>query len=173
MEKATSADGTTIAYDVRGEGPLAVVVGGAFNDRGTWAALAGALAAQGFRAVSYDRRGRGASGDTEPYAVEREVEDLAAVIAAANPAGPVYAHGAAPGGPLVLRRRPVGAGPGVGGAGDTGVGAGGAVPDRGRAAAPRALHRNPVGFRGGRRSRRPGRGLPDPGHRPAGGEGRG
>src|SRR3954468_8498482 len=103
MEKATSADGTTIAYDVRGEGPLAVVVGGAFNDRGTWGALAEALAAQGFRAVSYDRRGRGASGDTEPYAVEREVEDLAAVIAAANPAGPVHAHGVSSGGGLLLR----------------------------------------------------------------------
>src|SRR4051812_29427478 len=116
MEKATSADGTTIAYDVRGEGPLAVVVGGAFTDPGARAAGAGAAsnrggrgggrrgarAAQAFRPVAYARRGRGASGDPEPYAVEREVEDLAAVIAAANRAGPVYAHGVSSGGALLL-----------------------------------------------------------------------
>ena len=59
MEKAISADGTTIAYDVWGIGPLVVIVGGAFNDRGTWAELALEFAAHGFRAVSYDRRGRG------------------------------------------------------------------------------------------------------------------
>ena len=84
MAETTSADGTTIAYDSWGDGPLVVVVGGAFNDRGTWAQLARALAAQGFRAVSYDRRGRGGSGDTQPYALEREFEDLAAVIDAAE-----------------------------------------------------------------------------------------
>lgn len=103
MEKATSADGTTIGYDVRGTGPLVVVVGGAFTDRNTWAALADALAGQGFRAVSYDRRGRGASGNTEPYAVEREIEDLAAVIAAARQGGPIFAHGVSSGGALLLR----------------------------------------------------------------------
>jgi pimeloyl-ACP methyl ester carboxylesterase len=103
MEKATSADGTTIGYDVWGDGPLVVVVGGAFNDRGTWAALAEALAGHGFTAVSYDRRGRGASGDTESYAVDREIEDLAAVIGAANPGGPVHAHGVSSGGALLLR----------------------------------------------------------------------
>lgn len=102
MEKATSADGTTIAYDTWGSGPLAVIVGGAFNDRGTWAGLAGALAEQGFTGVSYDRRGRGDSGNTEPYAVEREFEDLAAVVAAAG-GGPVYAHGVSSGAALLLR----------------------------------------------------------------------
>ena len=76
MEKVMSADGTTIAYDVWGDGPAVVIVGGAFNDRTTWAELAQALAGQGLCAVSYDRRGRGDSGDTEPYAVEREIEDL-------------------------------------------------------------------------------------------------
>lgn len=50
-----------------------MVVGGACNDRGTWAELAGALADDGFTAVSYDRRGRGDSGDTEPYAVAAEL----------------------------------------------------------------------------------------------------
>ena len=102
METATSADGTTIAYDAWGTGPLVVVVGGAFNDRNTWAELARALAAEGFTAVSYDRRGRGDSGNTEPYAVEREIEDLAAVLAAAG-GGPGYAHGVSSGAALLLR----------------------------------------------------------------------
>jgi pimeloyl-ACP methyl ester carboxylesterase len=103
MEKATSADGTTIAYDVWGQGPLVVVVGGAFNDRGTWAGLAEQLAGQGLRAVSYDRRGRGDSGDTQPYDVEREIEDLTAVIDAAGTGGTVFAHGVSSGGALLLR----------------------------------------------------------------------
>ncbi|UOY02369.1 alpha/beta fold hydrolase [Blastococcus sp. PRF04-17] len=110
MERTTSADGTAIAYDVTGEGPLVVVVGGAFNERATWTDLAEALAAEGFTAVSYDRRGRGASGDTEPYAVEREIEDLAAVIAAADPGGPVYAHGVSSGGALLFRALAAGVG---------------------------------------------------------------
>ena len=108
MEKTTSRDGTTIAYDVWGGGPLVVVVGGAFNDRGTWAELAEALAAEGFRAVSYDRRGRGESGDAPRSGVEREIDDLAAVIAAAGQDGPVFAHGVSSGGALLLRA--VGAG---------------------------------------------------------------
>jgi alpha-beta hydrolase superfamily lysophospholipase len=58
MDMARSADGTTVAYDVWGSGPLVVIVGGAFNDRSRWAELAQEFAAQGFRAVSYDRRGR-------------------------------------------------------------------------------------------------------------------
>jgi pimeloyl-ACP methyl ester carboxylesterase len=103
MAETTSADGTTIAYDSWGDGPLVVVVGGAFNDRGTWAQLARALADQGFRAVSYDRRGRGASGDTRPYALEREFEDLAAVLDAAGRGRPAYAHGVSSGGALLLR----------------------------------------------------------------------
>lgn len=103
MERATSTDGTTIAYDVWGSGPLVVIVGGAFNERNTWAELAQAFAAQGFRAVSYDRRGRGDSGDTQPYAVEREIEDLTAVIEAASSEGPVFAHGVSSGAALLLR----------------------------------------------------------------------
>ena len=103
MEKATSADGTTIGYDTWGSGPAAVVVGGAFNNRHTWAELAQALAAEGFTAVSYDRRGRGDSGDTEPYAVEREIEDLAAVIAAVRAGETVYGHGVSSGGALLFR----------------------------------------------------------------------
>ena len=102
MDTVTSTDGTTIAYDAQGTGPLVVVVGGAFNDRRTWAELAGALAADGFTAVSYDRRGRGDSGDTGPYAVEREIEDLSAVVAATRGGGPVYAHGVSSGAALLF-----------------------------------------------------------------------
>ncbi len=75
MEKASSADGTTIAYEAWGSGQLVVIVGGAFNVRDTWAELAQVLA-KDFRVVSYDRRGRGDSGDTQPYAVEREPVDM-------------------------------------------------------------------------------------------------
>src|SRR3954451_15653388 len=103
VEKTPSADGTTIAYDVWGEGPAVVIVGGAFNDRNTWGELAEALAEQGLRAVSYDRRGRGDSGDTAPYALEREFEDLRAVIDAVQPESPVVAHGVSSGGALLLR----------------------------------------------------------------------
>lgn len=105
MEKTTSADGTTIAYDVWGSGPLVVIVGGAFNDRTAWAELAQALAAEGLRGVSYDRRGRGESGDARPYAVEREIEDIAAVIEAARESAesPVFLHGVSSGAALVLQ----------------------------------------------------------------------
>jgi pimeloyl-ACP methyl ester carboxylesterase len=103
MEKARSADGTAIAYDVWGTGPLVVIVGGAFNDRNNWAELAQEFAAQGFRAVSYDRRGRGDSGNSGPYAVEPEIDDITAVIEAAGSAGPVFAHGVSSGGALLLR----------------------------------------------------------------------
>jgi pimeloyl-ACP methyl ester carboxylesterase len=103
VETTTSADGTSIAYDLWGKGPAVVIVGGAFNDRGTWADLAQALAGEGLRAVSYDRRGRGDSGDTRPYAVEREFEDLRAVIDAVQPGEPVFAHGVSSGGALLLR----------------------------------------------------------------------
>jgi pimeloyl-ACP methyl ester carboxylesterase len=102
MNKATSADGTTIAYEEWGNGPLVVIVGGAFNSRETWAGLAQELA-KDFKVVSYDRRGRGDSGDTQPYAVERELEDLAAVITAARPEEKAFAHGVSSGGALLLR----------------------------------------------------------------------
>lgn len=102
MRKTASADGTTIAYDRWGRGPLVVIVGGAFNDRNTWVHLAQALASD-FTVVSYDRRGRGDSGDTPPIAVEREIEDLNAVIADATPDATAYAHGVSSGGALLLR----------------------------------------------------------------------
>ncbi len=74
-----SKDGTTIAFDRIGAGPPLILVVGAFNDRATGAPLAEVLATD-FTAVTYDRRGRGASGDTAPYAVEREIQDLVALI---------------------------------------------------------------------------------------------
>jgi alpha-beta hydrolase superfamily lysophospholipase len=100
----TSTDGTTIAYEAYGTGPAAVVVGGAWCDRGSFRNLALALAEEGFAGVTYDRRGRGDSTDTQPYAVEREIEDLAAVVrAAGKDDGPAYAFGISSGGGLLLQ----------------------------------------------------------------------
>ncbi len=91
FETVRSADGTTLAVERAGEGPPVVLVGGAFNDRSTVAGLAAVLSAD-FTAVTYDRRGRGASGAGDSYAGEREIEDLAAVISyAGEPAG-VFGH---------------------------------------------------------------------------------
>jgi pimeloyl-ACP methyl ester carboxylesterase len=86
MATVRSGDGTAIAFDRVGEGPALVVVDGAFAHRAinpTSAALASLLASR-FSVTTYDRRGRGESGDTQPFAVEREIEDLAAVIGEAG-----------------------------------------------------------------------------------------
>ena len=83
MEKVKSADGTTIAFDQLGEGPPLVVVAGASCDRSIDARLATVLA-EDFTVLNYDRRGRGDSGDTLPFAVEREVEDIDVMLAAAG-----------------------------------------------------------------------------------------
>ncbi|MDQ6603733.1 MAG: alpha/beta hydrolase, partial [Chloroflexota bacterium] len=82
METIQSADGTRIAFDRSGDGPPIIIVAGALNDRASCAPLATLLSPQ-FTAITYDRRARGDSGDTAPYAVEREIEDLDAVIAVA------------------------------------------------------------------------------------------
>lgn len=87
----TSPDGTRIAFDRLGDGPPVVVVSGMFCDRQTTQPLAEQLAQQ-FSVINYDRRGRGESGDTAPYAVEREVEDLGALIAAVGGSAAVYGH---------------------------------------------------------------------------------
>ena len=81
MSTVRSKDGTIIELTTSGRGPLVVLVGGALQHKSdqVTARLSGALAGQ-FTVVSYDRRGRGGSGDTPPYAVEREIEDLDAVI---------------------------------------------------------------------------------------------
>lgn len=98
---AASADGTTIAYQAYGEGPAVVIVGGATNRKEDWVELAQALAEAGLTGVTYDRRGRGDSGDTTPYAVEREIEDLATVIAANG--GTAGVHAVSSGGALANR----------------------------------------------------------------------
>jgi pimeloyl-ACP methyl ester carboxylesterase len=87
----TSADGTRIAFDRLGEGPSIVLVGGMFCDRQTTRELAERLAHR-FSVINYDRRGRGESGDTAPYAVVREVEDIGALIAEVGGEAAVYGH---------------------------------------------------------------------------------
>ena len=88
---ATSADGTRIAFDRLGRGTPVVIVSGIFCDRTRTQELAERLAHH-FTVINFDRRGRGESGDTPPYGVAREVEDLAAVIAHAGGAAAVYGH---------------------------------------------------------------------------------
>jgi pimeloyl-ACP methyl ester carboxylesterase len=83
MDTVTSKDGTTIAFDRSGDGPPVVLISGGPSDRSGNTQLAGLLAPR-LTVYNYDRRGRGDSGDTPPYAVDREYEDLAAVIAAAG-----------------------------------------------------------------------------------------
>lgn len=99
MQKITSRDGTTIALDRVGQGEPVIIVEGAFCDRGTSAPLAGALASR-FTVFSYDRRGRGDSGDSAPYSVQREVEDLEAVIGEAG--GSAFVYGMSSGAALGL-----------------------------------------------------------------------
>jgi pimeloyl-ACP methyl ester carboxylesterase len=101
MPSVSSVDGTTIGYESSGAGPAVVLVDGAMCHRagGPMRPLAAALAAE-FTVYVYDRRGRGDSGDTLPYAVRREVEDLRAVIDAAG--GSAMAYGISSGGALVL-----------------------------------------------------------------------
>ena len=79
MERIRSNDGTWIAFDQAGHVPAVVLIGGAFTDRAASAPLA-ALLSRHFTVFSYDRRGRGESGDTAPCAVAHEVEDVNAVI---------------------------------------------------------------------------------------------
>ena len=91
LQTVTSADGTPIAVERTGGGPPVILVGGAFNDRSTVAGLAAALAPS-VTAMTYDRRGRGDSGDGDGFAVEREIEDLAAVIAYAGGSARLFGH---------------------------------------------------------------------------------
>lgn len=83
MHFVTSADGTRIAYETKGSGPPLIFVAGAFNDHTTGAALADVLAAD-FTVITYDRRGRGQSGDAPEYTVQKELDDIAAVLAATS-----------------------------------------------------------------------------------------
>ncbi len=91
MDIVTSGDGTPIAFERFGDGQPVIVVGGQLCDRALTRPTAEALAKY-FTVFNYDRRGRGDSGDTVPYKVEREIEDLGALIAEAGGTASVYAH---------------------------------------------------------------------------------
>ena len=85
MSTVVSADGTAIAYDTAGDGPPLILVDGAmcYRDSGPAKPFAKKLAKH-FTVYTYDRRGRGESGDTAPYAPQREVDDIAALLTAAG-----------------------------------------------------------------------------------------
>jgi pimeloyl-ACP methyl ester carboxylesterase len=101
MKQVTSKDGTTIAFDQSGQGQPIILVDGALVHRafegGT--PLAAQLAPH-FTVFVYDRRGRGESGDTQPYAIEREVEDIEALINEAG--GSAFVYGISSGAALAL-----------------------------------------------------------------------
>ena len=99
MEKVTSKDGTIIAYDKTGNGPVLILVLGALNSRKSGTKLAKLLSAR-FTVITYDRRGRGNSTDTAPYSPQCEVEDIAALIDAVGE--PVYIYGHSSGAALAL-----------------------------------------------------------------------
>lgn len=91
METVTSADGTNIAYERTGSGPPLVLVHGASVDHTTWADSLPHLA-EHFTAYAMDRRGRGESGDTEDYALDREVEDVLAIVESTDEPAHLLGH---------------------------------------------------------------------------------
>lgn len=101
MSTVTSKDGTRIAYDKTGAGPAVILVDGAMGYRGSFGlGQFAALLADQFTVITYDRRGRGESGDTLPYAVGCEIEDIEALIDEAG--GSACVFGISSGGALVL-----------------------------------------------------------------------
>jgi pimeloyl-ACP methyl ester carboxylesterase len=99
INRVTSKDGTPIAYDREGSGPAVILVGGGLDDGSENAPLVPELAER-FTVYNYARRGRGGSGDTQPYALAREIEDLEALITEAG--GSAHLYGVSSGGGLVL-----------------------------------------------------------------------
>jgi pimeloyl-ACP methyl ester carboxylesterase len=95
----TSRDGTSIAYHRQGHGPPVILVGGGLDDGSENAPLAAELASS-FKVINDARRGRAGSGDTQPYALEREIEDIDALIAAAG--GSAHLFGVSSGGMFAL-----------------------------------------------------------------------
>ncbi len=91
MDTTTSKDGTTLAYDQVGTGPALIFVPGVFNLRDTCAPIARQLM-DSFTSYTYDRRARGDSSNTRPYAVEREVEDLQAMLDVAGGRAAVFGY---------------------------------------------------------------------------------
>jgi pimeloyl-ACP methyl ester carboxylesterase len=100
MSQVISKDGTIIDFDRSGDGPPIILVMGAFNERSTGAPLAKLLESD-FTVINYDRRGRGASGDTLPYEIEREIEDIDALIKEAG--GSAFVFGYSSGAVLALQ----------------------------------------------------------------------
>jgi pimeloyl-ACP methyl ester carboxylesterase len=102
MNTLSSPDGTTIAYDKQGEGPALILVDGALtvHSSGSGSELAKLLAPH-FTVYGFDRRGRGESGDMLPYAVDREIDDIEALIGRAG--GSAFLYGHSSGGPLAMR----------------------------------------------------------------------
>ncbi|MFD0588736.1 alpha/beta fold hydrolase [Paenibacillus sp. GCM10027627] len=108
MQTAVSKDGTKIAYDKVGQGPSLILVAGAFSYRKFPGLVQLAnLLSKHFTVYNYDRRGRGDSGDMQPYAIQREVEDLQAIIEEAG--GSAYVWGLSAGAVLALRTAAAGA----------------------------------------------------------------
>ena len=99
MFRVTSKDGTSIAYHRQGDGPAMILVGGGLDDGSENAPLVPELARR-FTVYNYARRGRGDSGDTRPYALEREIEDLQVLIAEAG--GSAHLYGVSSGGALAM-----------------------------------------------------------------------
>lgn len=102
MKTVQSQDGTTIAFDQTGTGPAIILVSGAVQHRGFDQGMTEltALLAPHFTVIHYDRRGRGDSGDTQPFAVAREIEDIEALIDDAG--GSAFAFGISSGAALAL-----------------------------------------------------------------------
>ncbi|MFZ4657382.1 MAG: alpha/beta fold hydrolase [Caldilineaceae bacterium] len=93
MKTTQSKDGTTLAYDVYGSGPALIYITGASCFRSFWPIVQDAKAfAKEFTVYNYDRRGRGDSSDMQPYAIAREVEDIAAMIDVAGGRANLYGH---------------------------------------------------------------------------------
>jgi pimeloyl-ACP methyl ester carboxylesterase len=102
LKTVSSSDGTRIAYDQQGEGPALILVDGALtvHSSRSGSELARLLAPH-FTVYGFDRRGRGQSGDTLPYAVDREIDDIQALIERAG--GSAFLYGHSSGGPLAMR----------------------------------------------------------------------
>jgi pimeloyl-ACP methyl ester carboxylesterase len=102
MQTVTSKDGTTIAYDQTGNGPVVIPVPGALQYRAFDQGLKqmAELFAPHFTVLNYDRRGRGDSSDTQPFSVQREIEDIEALIGCAG--GSAYIYGISSGAALAM-----------------------------------------------------------------------
>lgn len=101
MSHVNSKDGTTIAWEKIGQGPVVIMVNGAFGYRELYGGRdLATLLSKDFTVCLYDRRGRGQSTDTPPYAVEREIEDIEAIIDQVD--GSAYVYGISSGAALAL-----------------------------------------------------------------------